>query len=43
LIRDGSGRVLGQIDIDGHQVGAFDASDEQLLDDIAKILASKWN
>jgi len=35
-------RIIGQIDIDGHQVGAFDASDEQLLTDMAKILAQRW-
>src|SRR5688572_18293981 len=31
LIRDASGNVLGQIDIDGHQVGSFDESDEMFL------------
>jgi GAF domain-containing protein len=42
LIRDDAGQVLGQIDIDGHQVGAFDASDETLLEDVAKVLAERW-
>jgi GAF domain-containing protein len=42
LIRDDAGQVLGQIDIDGHQVGAFDASDEALLEDVAKVLAERW-
>ena len=42
LIRSGEGVVLGQIDIDGHQVGAFDHSDESLLESISKILADRW-
>jgi L-methionine (R)-S-oxide reductase len=41
LIRKGD-TILGQIDIDGHRVGAFDSSDEQLLEDIAAILADRW-
>jgi GAF domain-containing protein len=41
LIRLG-GLVLGQIDIDGHQVGAFDTSDESLLERIGAILAERW-
>lgn len=42
LIRDSSGAVLGQIDIDGHTVGAFDRSDEALLEAVGKLLASRW-
>lgn len=42
LIRDGD-RVLGQIDIDGHQVGAFDASDERLLEAMGRELAKRWS
>ncbi|MEQ1932785.1 MAG: GAF domain-containing protein [Fimbriimonadaceae bacterium] len=42
LIRDGD-RVLGQIDIDGHAVGAFDASDEAMLVGLAEILAERWD
>lgn len=42
LIRDPQGKVLGQIDIDGHRVGAFDDSDERLLEDLAAILAERW-
>ncbi len=42
LIRAKTGEVLGQIDIDGHQVGAFDGSDEKLLEGIARILAGRW-
>ncbi|MCE2765921.1 MAG: GAF domain-containing protein, partial [Fimbriimonadaceae bacterium] len=41
LIRKGD-TILGQIDIDGHRVAAFDSSDEQLLEDIAAILADRW-
>jgi L-methionine (R)-S-oxide reductase len=41
LIRSEAG-VLGQIDIDGHSVGSFDASDEQLLERVAEILAERW-
>lgn len=37
------GRVLGQIDIDGHRVGAFDAQDEALLDQVAQVLAAHWD
>jgi L-methionine (R)-S-oxide reductase len=42
LIRDQDGQVLGQIDIDGHKVGAFDASDEQMLNRVAEVLAERW-
>ena len=35
-------KVLGQIDIDGHQVGAFDSSDEELLERVAGLLAANW-
>ena len=41
LIKRG-GAILGQIDIDGHTVGAFDASDEALLERIGSILAFRW-
>jgi L-methionine (R)-S-oxide reductase len=41
LIRRGE-EILGQIDIDGHSVGAFDNTDEQLLEDIAAILSDSW-
>lgn len=36
------GKILGQIDIDGHSVGAFDTSDEALLEGLAEILAERW-
>jgi len=41
LIRGHEG-VLGQIDIDSHQVGAFDDSDEMLLGRMAEMLAARW-
>lgn len=41
LIRDGE-TVVGQIDIDGHEVGSFDHTDEALLEQIAAILAERW-
>lgn len=41
LIRD-ENEILGQIDIDGHTVGQFDASDEAMLERIAAVLAARW-
>lgn len=41
LIRDGE-TVLGQIDIDGHTVGAFDEQDEVFLQELGEILAKFW-
>ncbi len=41
LIKSGD-RILGQIDIDGHTVGAFDSSDEEFLESLAAILAERW-
>jgi GAF domain-containing protein len=42
LIADEGGAILGQIDIDGHSVGAFDRSDEEFLERVARILAIRW-
>jgi L-methionine (R)-S-oxide reductase len=42
LIRDGS-EILGQIDIDGHRVGQFACDEEAFLDQMATILAERWN
>ena len=42
LIRGANAKVLGQIDIDGHAPGAFDKSDEQMLERLAEILAERW-
>ena len=38
--RDGA--ILGQIDIDGHAVGAFGPEDERFLDALAALLAARW-
>ena len=43
LIMSPEHEIIGQIDIDGHTVGAFDASDEEMLEAMAKTLASRWN
>lgn len=43
LIRDEAGTILGQIDIDGHTVGAFDQSDERFLERLAWVLAERWS
>lgn len=42
LIRD-ENETLGQIDIDGHTVGQFDASDEAMLERLAALLAARWS
>jgi GAF domain-containing protein len=42
LVREGS-RVLGQIDVDGHRVGAFGAEDETFLERVAALLAARWS
>lgn len=36
------GEILGQIDIDGHTVGAFDQTDEAFLEQLANHLAQRW-
>lgn len=41
LIRRGD-QILGQIDVDGHAVGAFDADDEAMLERLAGLLAERW-
>jgi L-methionine (R)-S-oxide reductase len=40
LIRKG-GAIVGQIDADGHEVGAFDATDEALLTAVAERIAAR--
>lgn len=40
LIRDEAGKVLGQIDVDGHEPGAFDETDEALLEEVAARIAA---
>jgi GAF domain-containing protein len=42
LIRDETGDILGQIDVDGHEVGNFDAADESFLEAVAGLLAKRW-
>lgn len=42
LIRDPKGKILGQIDIDGHRVGNFEKSDEAMLERLAALLAERW-
>lgn len=34
--------ILGQIDIDGHEVNAFGIEDEKFLTSVAEILATRW-
>ncbi len=41
LIRH-EGVILGQIDIDGHTVGAFDQTDEAFLEQVANHVALHW-
>lgn len=41
LIRRGE-EILGQIDIDGHTVSAFDSTDETLLEQMAVLMAERW-
>ncbi len=41
LIRRGE-MILGQIDIDGHQVDAFERADEKFLEKLGEILANRW-
>ncbi len=37
-----NGEIVGQIDIDGHTVGAFDRTDEEMLERIAELIAARW-
>jgi L-methionine (R)-S-oxide reductase len=41
LIRQ-AGEILGQIDIDGHTAGTFTAEDEEFLEQVALLLADRW-
>jgi GAF domain-containing protein len=36
-----SGQIVGQIDADGHEIGAFDASDESLLSGVGERLMAR--
>jgi GAF domain-containing protein len=42
LVKNEEGSILGQIDIDGHEVGAFDRSDEHFLESVGEFLAIRW-
>jgi L-methionine (R)-S-oxide reductase len=42
LIRDAAGSILGQIDIDSHQRGAFGAEDEARVRQVAAELGARW-
>lgn len=41
LIKDGA-RILGQIDVDGHIPGQFDDSDRAFLEELAQVMADRW-
>ncbi|MCC7126324.1 MAG: GAF domain-containing protein [Acidobacteria bacterium] len=43
LIRDPQGVVVGQIDIDSHEVAAFGPVEEKLVEDAAAALGQRWN
>jgi L-methionine (R)-S-oxide reductase len=43
LIRNSAGEILGQIDIDSHTQGAFGSADEAFLEQLAELLARRWN
>ena len=42
LIRDSTGAVVGQIDIDSHSPAAFGAPEERLVKDVAAELGARW-
>ncbi|MBX7132402.1 MAG: GAF domain-containing protein [Fimbriimonadaceae bacterium] len=42
LIRRG-GKILGQIDVDGHKVASFNRTDEEFLQAVGEVLAEKWD
>jgi len=39
LMRDSQGKILGQIDVDGTEVGGFDETDETFLEEVAERIA----
>lgn len=41
LIKSGE-TILGQIDIDSHQAGAFNQDDEQFLEKMSAMMAERW-
>lgn len=42
LIRDQTGRILGQIDIDSHTLNAFGEEEEQAVRKVARELGERW-
>jgi len=42
LIRNADGKILGQIDIDSHEAGAFESTDVEAVEKVAKELSSLW-
>jgi GAF domain-containing protein len=42
LIRDAKGKILGQIDIDSHELNAFGPAEEDAVKKIAKELGELW-
>lgn len=43
LVRDRTGKIVGQIDIDSHTPGAFGAEEESLVRTVAQELGEQWN
>jgi GAF domain-containing protein len=43
LMRDASGTVVGQVDVDGQAANAFDQSDERLLENVGELLVERWS
>ncbi len=43
LIKDSLGEILGQIDIDSHQLDRFSDSDRDFLESLASLIATRWN
>jgi putative methionine-R-sulfoxide reductase with GAF domain len=41
LVRDANGGILGQIDADSHTPGAFDRTDEELLEETARRIVAQ--
>ena len=42
LIRDRKGGILGQIDIDSHELAAFGPEDEEVVRRVARELGGRW-
>lgn len=42
LMRDSRGEIIGQIDVDGTEVGSFDKTDEVFLEEVANRLVQVW-